>query len=70
MVALAPKPIKELLSRIQAQYAEMPGLHLSVDQARRLWSLDLTACRALLDALVAARFLTLNHDGRYSRVGN
>jgi hypothetical protein len=64
---LAHRPIRELLQRIRGEFLEMPGLHLTVDQARRLWSLDLVTCRSLLDALVDAKFLT-RRNGRYLRV--
>ncbi|MFB3852859.1 MAG: hypothetical protein ACE148_03440 [Vicinamibacterales bacterium] len=62
-----PRHIKELLLRIRGEYLEMPGLRLSVDQARRLWALDHLTCRSLLDALVDARFL-VRRNGLYSRL--
>ena len=31
---------RDLLARIQMEYLEMPGLHLTSQQARRLWNLD------------------------------
>jgi len=46
-----------LLQLIQGEYREIPGLHLTRPQARRLWSLDQVTCDSLLDALVASRFL-------------
>jgi hypothetical protein len=46
-----------LLQLIQGEYREIPGLHLTRPQARRLWSLDQETCDSLLDALVASRFL-------------
>jgi DNA-binding IclR family transcriptional regulator len=46
----------------------MPGLRLTAEQARRLWSLDLGTCRSLLDALVDARFLSRSGDGKYFRM--
>jgi hypothetical protein len=59
--------MRDLLSRIRGEFLEMPGLRLTREQARRLWALDDTTCRWLLDALVEARFLTLQPDGRYGR---
>jgi hypothetical protein len=42
---------------IQAEYLEMPGLHLTKAQFRRLWNLEPHVCDALIDALLATRFL-------------
>jgi DNA-binding IclR family transcriptional regulator len=61
-------PIPDLLQRIRGEYLEMPGLRLTAEQARRLWSLDLGTCRSLLDALVDARFLSRSGDGKYFRM--
>ncbi len=60
-------PRREMLQRIRGEYLEMPGLRLTAEQARRLWSLDLNTCRSLLDALVEANFLRRSGDGKYSR---
>lgn len=49
--------IDKYLGMIQAEYREIPGLHLTRPQARRLWSLEPHVCDALLDALVAVDFL-------------
>jgi DNA-binding IclR family transcriptional regulator len=46
------------LRLIQAEYLEMPGLHLTKSQIQRLWRLDPQTCDTLLDALVASEFLT------------
>jgi hypothetical protein len=62
-----PTPSRQLLQRIRGEYLEMPGLRLTAEQARRLWSLDLITCRSLLDALVEANFLRRSGDGKYSR---
>lgn len=61
---------QELLNRICGEYREMPGLGLKREQARRLWNLDEEVCGDLLDALVKARFLRRNPDGRYVRLGD
>ena len=50
--------IHDWLRLIQAEYLEMPGLHLTKPQVRRLWGLDEQTCDSLLNALVNARFLT------------
>jgi hypothetical protein len=56
-----------LLTRIRGEYLEMPGLCLTPDQATRLWGLEPAECRALLEALVGAQFLTRTRDGAYQR---
>ncbi len=61
------RPTREILQRIRGEYLEMPGLRLTTEQARRLWSLDLDTCESLLEELVEAKFLRRSGDGRYSR---
>lgn len=51
--------------RILAEYREMPGLCLTLPQAARLWALDTTRCRTLLDGLVAEGRLRRNARGEY-----
>lgn len=55
------------LKQVQAEYLEMPGLHLTPEQARRLWRLDATTSHAVLEALVDARFLRRTDRGSYVR---
>jgi hypothetical protein len=55
-----------LFHRIRAEYLQMPGLHLTPAQARRLFGLDASALR-ILDGLVEARFLKLTRTGGYAR---
>ena len=57
----------EALRRIRGEYMEMPGLHLTAAQARRLWNLDQERCEALLSALVDAHFLRCTPDGAFIR---
>ncbi len=61
-------PVRELLQRIRGEYLEMPGLRLTPEQARRLWSLDLGTCVSLLEALVESRFLARTTDGQYFKL--
>jgi len=58
-----------LLMRVQSEYLEMPGLKLTEAQARRLWGLDDTTCRALLATLVKRGFLKRSPNGAYVRAG-
>ena len=65
-----PEPSRlteDVLRRVQGEFLEMPGLRLSESQARRLWGLDAEQCRALLGALVDAKFLFRTRDGAFVR---
>jgi len=46
-----------LVQRVCAEFIEMPGLNLTFPQAMRLWRLDATVCRQVIDHLVRSRFL-------------
>jgi len=56
-----------IITRIRSEYREMPGLHLTFDQMRRLWMLDSRTCRTLVEKLVDAQFLKATRDGHYVR---
>lgn len=43
----------------------MPGLRLTLPQARRLWQVDALECEAALEALVQEGFLGVTHDDVY-----
>lgn len=60
-------PSFDALRLIRAGYLEMPGLRLTLPQARRFWGLDDRTTSCLLDALVAAHFLTMTGDGAFVR---
>lgn len=57
-----------LLSRIRAEYLEMPGLRLTAPQAQRLCGAEGASCQAVLDLLVEERFLCRKPDGSYTRL--
>jgi DNA-binding GntR family transcriptional regulator len=54
-----------LLVRIRGEFREMPGLRLTLAQARRLWHLDLTTCQAALNALINEGYLRRTPDGAF-----
>jgi hypothetical protein len=60
--------VADWLQIIRGEYSEIPGLQLTKQQVQRLWGLDPVTCDALLDALVAGRFLRLTPTGAYARV--
>jgi hypothetical protein len=67
---MTPEPARataETLQRVRGEFLEMPGLCLTLAQARRLWGLDAPSCDALLSALVDAKFLFRTHDGAFMR---
>ena len=45
----------------------MPGLRLTITQARRLWGLEAASCEVLLGALVETKFLFRTRDGAFMR---
>jgi hypothetical protein len=67
-MAPALPTIDDVLSRVQGEFLEMPGLRLTEAQARRLWGMETGLCAALLGELVAANFLFRTRDGAFMRV--
>jgi hypothetical protein len=59
---------EKTLQRVQGEFLEMPGLCLTLAQARRLWGLDAPSCDALLSSLVDAKFLYRTRDGAFMRI--
>lgn len=62
------RAIYEVVDRLRAEYLEMPGLRLTADQVQRLCGIEQLICQPVLDALVAAMFLSMKSDGTYARV--
>jgi hypothetical protein len=70
----APSPVKqradavrELTNRVRAEYAEMPGLSITLSQAQRLWAVDRHTCEIVFKELLARRVLTMTPKGRFVR---
>jgi hypothetical protein len=59
--------IADWLQLIRAEYAEVPGLHLTKPQVQDLWSLDPGVCEVLLKALVDDGFLRRTRRDMYVR---
>ena len=59
---------QRVLDRVRAEYLEMPGLKLRIEQVQRLCGIEQTMCQLALDALVKANFLCLKSDGTYVRL--
>jgi hypothetical protein len=60
--------IPDWLQLIRAEYAEVPGLHLTKPQVQDRWALDPWVCDALLKALVDAEVLRLTRNDEYVRI--
>ena len=57
----------ELRRRVRSEYAEMPGLCLTLSQAQRLWTVDRQTCEAVFRTLIAHGFLRMTTKGHFVR---
>jgi hypothetical protein len=57
---------ERLVRRIRAEFLEMPGLCLTIEQAQRLWCLEPRTCEALLKSLIDSRFLRRTDRGLFA----
>jgi hypothetical protein len=58
-----------LIRRVRREYFEMPGMHLTLNQACRLFGLRVDVCERILQDLVGEEFLRIAHDGSFCRRG-
>jgi hypothetical protein len=58
-----------VVRRIRAEFLEMPGLNLTMEQAQRLWHLEPRTCAALLKSLIDSRFLRRTDRGLFVLAG-
>ena len=65
--AVRSETVDELARRIEADYAEMPGLSVTLGQARRLWAADPHTCQTVFDRLIARGVLRMTTKGRFVR---
>jgi hypothetical protein len=61
-------PHQAMLKRIRAEYLEMPGLRLTLEQMGRLCGVERALCERVLDSLVQEKFLCVKANGAYARV--
>jgi hypothetical protein len=59
----------KLVDRVRGDFNEMPGMQLTEAQAARLWGVEPTACRSIVDLLVGSSFLRRTPAGRIARAG-
>ena len=74
-VTMSPEPVPfvarnrdrrpAVADAICREFHRSPRLALTLAQAARLWALDVSACRDVLDALVSDGVLSVRSDGRY-----
>ena len=50
-------PLQALITRIRAEFTEMPGLKLTIQQGCRLWDVPESVCRQALHQLASDGFL-------------
>jgi hypothetical protein len=62
------RTVHNLLTRLRAEYLEMPGLRLTPEQVQRLCGIEPMMCQSVLDSLLDAKFLRVTPDGRYARL--
>ena len=59
--------VHQAMQRIRAEFLEMPGMRLTVEQVQRLCGVDASVCQLVLNSLVARKFLCVHPDGTYVR---
>ena len=59
--------IRTLMDQVQAEYAEMPGLSVTLSQAQRLWAVDQETCAEVFCRLISSGVLRLTPKGRFVR---
>jgi hypothetical protein len=64
MMAIDDSVDAGLIERILGEYREMPGLALTMEQARRPWGCDAVTSRCVIDGLVARGVLRWSREVR------
>jgi len=59
--------VTDWLQIVRAEYLEMPGLCLTAAEVQRLWGIDSTTCKGVLDALLRTGFLRRTRSAGYVR---
>jgi hypothetical protein len=55
------------MQQVQAEYAEMPGLSVTLSQAQRLWAVDERTCEEVFSRLVCSGVLRKTTKGHFVR---
>jgi hypothetical protein len=56
-----------VVTAVKREYDDMPGLTLTLEQARRLWALEPRICSVVLARLVESGYLCRTDAGQYAR---
>ncbi len=64
---MSDEELRNLVVRVRGEFTEMPGLHLTLSQASRLFDLAPDDCHDVLDALVRTDFLRWEAGVRIAR---
>ena len=59
--------IRTLMEQVRAEYAEMPGLSVTLPQAQRLWTIDRATCEEAFGCLISRGVLKRTSKGRFVR---
>ena len=62
---MGERTLTQLTQRIREEFAEVPGLQLTVKEASRFWALDEETCRQVLARLLETGFLARGADQRF-----
>ena len=65
----AQASIRHWVELVEAEFREIPGLHLTKAQVQRFWGLDLTTCDILLDTLEQGQVLRRTPKDAYVKAG-
>jgi uncharacterized protein YbjT (DUF2867 family) len=65
MATKRKQPPEFLVARVRGEFSEMPGLRLTLEQACRLWQLEVSVCETSLGQLVREGFLYKTDSGFY-----
>jgi hypothetical protein len=59
--------VHQTMQRVRAEFLEMPGMRLTVEQVQRLCGVEASVCQLVMNSLVARKFLYVHPDGTYVR---
>lgn len=59
--------VTDLARQVRAEFEEMPGMHLTFSQVRRVWSLSDRDCDAVLNRLLETGHLKRDAENRFCR---
>ena len=62
------RTIEDVINRLRAEFLEMPGLHLKLEQVQCLCGIERTMCQMALDLLVGEKCLCVKSNGHYARL--